>query len=398
MSFTKLGIPLKVGIVANEFFDTSIGRVGGFGWAAKRAAQVLSNHPESYCDVCFLTADKIGNGSEKKVSQDIPYVPLNGNRLQNFSKMFFSRIDILLTIDYRISYRGVFNALPFTPIVVWVRDPWSPQDVDKIMSLKIPGKEDVKPAGIYEKNTQQLSEYANRKFPKPPKVKLANKMPYMRESNEAVYGLPESEYVLPNPSVLDYTYVEIEKARKPTVIFLGRLDPIKRPWVFIELARKFPNVNFLMLGQNHFNGNNGWSLGEVPENVKMLGHVTGEEKLKLLSSAWVLVNTSIHEEAPVSVLEAFALETPVLSYEDWGGLVERYGITIGQHKGTGLEGLLDLEEALNRLLSNDELRRKYGKEARYYVETEHNNEIFLSSFRRICLDSGVEKASKCISV
>ncbi|WP_340106945.1 hypothetical protein [Rhodohalobacter sp. 8-1] len=32
---------LKVGIVANEFFDPAIGRVGGFGWAAKKQLMYL---------------------------------------------------------------------------------------------------------------------------------------------------------------------------------------------------------------------------------------------------------------------------------------------------------------------------------------------------------------------
>jgi len=399
MNLIKRDTPLKVGVVANEFFDKSIGRLGGFGWAARRAAEVLEKHPKSNSEVYFLTANEMSNGFVKKdLLQNTPLISLNGNRIHNFAKMFSIGVDILLAIDYRSTYRGVFNALPFTPIIVWVRDPRSPQDVEKINSLKIPGKLHLKPAGISENNTQQLSEYTNRKIPITPKMILANKMPHMKKTNEAVYGLPESDFVLPNPSVLDYSSVNIKKANKPTVIYLGRLDPIKRPWLFVALAKKFPDVDFLMLGQNHFDGPNGWSLEEVPENVKLLGHVTGEEKLKLLSSAWVLVNTSIHEESPVSVFEAFAFETPVLSYEDWGRLVERHGIAIGQRPGTGMEGLPELEEALHRLLSDDELRRKYGKAARSYVETEHNNETFLSSFRKICMASGVEKASRCLSV
>ena len=399
MNLTKTNKPLKIGIVANEFFDKNIGRLGGFGWAARRAAEVLENHPKSQSEICFLTADELSNGLVKKNAlENIPLITLNGSRFSNFAKMITSGIDVLLAIDYRSTYRGVFNALPFTPVIIWVRDPRSPKDDDKIMSLKIPGREYAKPAGISKKNTQQLFEYTRRNFPVTPKVVLANKMPHMKKTNMDVYGLPESDFILPNPSVLDYNSSNIEKAVKPTVIYLGRLDPIKRPWLFIELARKFPEVDFLMLGQNHFNDKDGWSLKEVPENVKMLGHVTGDKKLKLLSSSWILVNTSIHEESPVSVLEAFALETPVLSYEDWGGLVEKHGVSIGQRPGTGMEGLPDLEQALKNLLSNSSLRRKYGKEARSYVEKEHNDETFLSSFREICMASGVEMVSKYITV
>lgn len=391
---------LRVGIVTNEFFDQQIGRMGGFGWAARKAADVLKNHPKCNVDVCFITAENINsNGSSNgSVLSDIPLISLNGNRLHNIVKVQSRRIDVLLTIDYRSTYRAVFNALPFTPIITWVRDPRSPRDRKKILSLKIPGKENEKPAGINDINTQELSRYAKRRFPQSNKVALANKMPHMKKINQEVYDLPSSEFVLPNPSVVDYSSVKIKKARKPMVIFIGRLDPIKRPWLFIELARKFPSVDFLMLGQNHFTGENSWNVGDVPENLRLLGHITGKEKLEFLSSAWILVNTSIHEESPVSVLEALAYETPVISFEDQGRLVDRHGIAIGQRSGTGIEGLPDLEDALTLLLSDDDLRKSYGRAGRKYVENEHNDELFLSSFREICLASGVSKATKSINV
>ena len=40
----------------------------------------------------------------------------------------------------------------------------------------------------------------------------------------------------------------------PLVVFLGRLDPYKRPWLLVELARAFPGVNFVVAGQAHFSG------------------------------------------------------------------------------------------------------------------------------------------------
>lgn len=390
---------LRIGIVANEFFDPQIGRVGGFGWAAKKAADVFKHHPKCKAEVCFITADEMRNGSSGSAAKyETPLLSVQGNRFFNLIKLLPRKIDILLTIDYRSNYRTVFNALPFTPVITWVRDPRPPQDIEKINSLKIPDKKHITPAGIGTNNTRELARYRERSFPLSGNITLANKMPYMRKSNETVYGLPESEFILPNPSVVDYSAVKVKKSGKPTVIFMGRLDPIKRPWLFIELASKFPEVDFLVLGKNHFQGEGSWNAENVPVNVKLLGHVTGEEKYQILSSAWVFVNTSIHEESPVSVMEALAFETPVISYEDWGQLVSRHGIAIGQHQGTGIGGLPDLADALKLLLSDDDLRSKYGKAGREYVEREHNNEKFLSAFREICINSGVTKAAKSISI
>ena len=389
--------PLRIGIVANEFFDASIGRVGGFGWAARKAADVFVNHSACNAKVFFLTAEELDTDRSGSTElEGIPLISLYGNRLSNIAKLLPKKIDVLLTIDYRTTYRGVFNALPFTPIITWVRDPRSSRDIEKVMSLKIPGKEYTIPAGIGDTNTKELSMYKDRPFPFLNSVTLSNKMPYMKKTNEAVYGMPSSNAVLPNPSVVDYGSVRVQKSENPTVLFLGRLDPIKRPWLFIELARNFPDVSFLMLGENHFSIEESWEIDNVPENLKLLGHVTGLQKFEILSSAWVLVNTSIHEQSPVSVMEALAYETAVLSYEDWGGLVGRHGMAIGQHTGTGMAGLPDLTNALQFLLSNNEKRKYFGRAGRQYVEKEHNDEAFLAAFRDICLAAGVTKVRDAI--
>lgn len=389
---------LTVGIVANEFFDTNLGRVGGFGWAASRAADVLLNHQSSHTEVCYITPGKIdGADSKRKVSGGIPLHSIRGNRLQKLLQAIRVSADILLTIDFRGSYGSVFNALPFTPIITWVRDPRTQADIEKVQSLQLPGRENVQPAGIGVVSTQGLSSYNS--FPFKNRVTLANKMPHLKNTNHEVYHLPGSDWVLPNPSVVDYSSLEVCKSDKPSVVTIGRLDPIKRPWLFTELARKFPDVDFLMLGKSHFDvSEGGWEIDDVPENLKLLGHVTGAEKYKILSAAWIFVNTSIHEESPVSVFEALAYETPVVSYEDWGGIVNRYGISIGQHLGTGMEGLPDLESALKKFLNNEERRITCGKAGREYVQQTHNDSKFLKAFKTICLHAGVKRANSAFDV
>lgn len=390
--------PLRVGIVANEFFEPKIGRVGGFGWAAKNVAQLLKKHPYCNVDVSFLTTSSLENLSQKNLVVDgVPIITVNGNRFQKMLQMIQTNIDILLTIDYRSNYRGVFNILPFTPIITWVRDPRTMADIKKVNSLMIPGK-DVKPAGICALETQNLEAYKKRPFPLKNHVTLANKMPHMKETNEEVYSIPSSDWVLPNPNVVDYPNVKINKAKKPTIVYIGRLDPIKRPWLFVDLARQIPEANFLMLGKNHFEEEDGWTIDSIPENLELLGHVTGEDKYEILSSAWIFVNTSIHEESPVSVLEALAYETPLVCFEDWGGMVSRYGISIGQRPGNGLDGLPNLIDAVRQLLINEELRTEYGKKGRAYVEKVHNDEAFLTTFRDICINAGVKKAKDSILV
>ncbi|WP_340106944.1 glycosyltransferase family 4 protein [Rhodohalobacter sp. 8-1] len=345
----------------------------------------------------MTTGDLGGSSKENVVLDGIPVITVNGSRFQKALQIVRLEIDVILTIDYRCNYRGIFNILPFTPVITWVRDPRTQAVIEKVNSLKIPGK-NVEPAGICIPETRNLAAYRKRPFPLKNRVTLANKMSHLKEKNEDVYNIPGSEWVLPNPSVVDYSGVNVKKAEKPTVVFVGRLDPIKRPWLFVELARMFPEADFLMLGKNHFEEEDGWEINNVPENLKLLGHVTGEEKYQILSSAWIFVNTSIHEESPVSAFEALAYETPLVCFEDWGGIVSRHGISIGQRLGTGLDGMPDLVSAVKQLLNDEELRTKYGKRGRAFVEKEHNDEAFLTAFRELCIHTGVKRAKDSILV
>ncbi len=47
---------IKVGIVANEFFDRRLGRMGGFGWAAAQVASCFRDEPDVGVDPTTPTA------------------------------------------------------------------------------------------------------------------------------------------------------------------------------------------------------------------------------------------------------------------------------------------------------------------------------------------------------
>jgi glycosyltransferase involved in cell wall biosynthesis len=387
MSFSARQI--KVGIIANEFLNPKLGRLGGFGWAASQAARVFNTKSDGHFQAVFLSGELNKSNCPVTDSNGTRLILNSGIWYRDIFSLWREKIDILLTIDYRTSYNAVINALPGKPVVVWSRDPKTPDDYKKISTLRIPGLNDVKPAGIPAIRAEMLSRFVKGNLLFRRKVFLANKMKHISLKNTDTYWLPESPLVLPNPDVIDYNKHTARPSSHPRVVYLGRFDPIKRPWIFLELARKFPDVEFIMMGRNNFKCEGGWRPGSIPENVVMTGHLSGDEKYEMLSSAWVLVNTSIHEESPVSVFEALALETPVISYEDWGGIVQNYGVTIGRVPGTGMEGLPELTEAVQLLLTNHDLRKKLGKSGKDFVMREHNDGKFLDAFRVICEKAGL---------
>ena len=140
---------IKLGVVANEFFELSIGRMGGFGWATRQVANCFNTDPDLGVDVVFLAGDL-------RPDSDQPETLIHGSRLisrqQNrfeYARRIWSEgFDLILAIDYRANYRPLFRLLPRTPILVWVRDPRPPEDIVKINTTRIPGQENVRPKGI----------------------------------------------------------------------------------------------------------------------------------------------------------------------------------------------------------------------------------------------------------
>jgi glycosyltransferase involved in cell wall biosynthesis len=108
---------------------------------------------------------------------------------------------------------------------------------------------------------------------------------------------------------------QVAKEPKPTVVFLGRLVPMKRPqdalMAFRLLAERFPSARLWMIGdgpllprlQEH-----------APAGVTFLGRVSREELIERLARAHVLVATSVREGWGLNVSEAAACGIPSIAY------------------------------------------------------------------------------------
>lgn len=387
---TPAGQPrrIKVGVVANEFFDPQAGGMGGFGWAARRVARLFREQPGHGFEAVFLNRTlPPAPGGRRALADETPLF-VCGGRLSALRSVRALRLDLLLLIDYRPSYRFFAAALPRTPIVVWVRDPRTPEDVRKVNSLRIPGAHGEHPQGLQTVDCTSLAGVVrgSRLLARP--VLFATPAPSLAAKVPDTYGVnPPAVSFLPN--IIDLNPGEVTKSERPSVVFLGRLDPIKRPWLFAELAGRFPGVDFLFMGHSHFEGEGTWRASALPPNLRMLGHIDGAEKLRVLSSAWALVNTSVHEGLAVSFLEALKCETPLISCQNTEGLASRFGAYVGRWDGDGLAALPHFAEALGRLLQDAPARARLGREGRAWVTEVHSPAHFLDEFRRLCTDAGL---------
>lgn len=378
---------MKIGVVANEFFDRNLGRMGGFGWVAWAAARALRECSDH--EVVFLTTEFTLPQGEAISGETRLLAPTPGQlgKVGFVTRMRAERFDVLLTIDWRPHYTKLVTALPRVPLIVWVQDPRTTFDVKRVNSLKLPGSPET-PDGIgFIDCTSLRSVVLTSKLVGRPIV-MAGHASYLEEKLESTYGIrPWGYHFLPDPVRLPG--VEHNPESRPNAVYLGRMDPIKRPWLFFELAERNPDVDFHLLGQSHFTGRGGWTPTPAPPNLNLAGHVGEDAKFEYLSRAWLIVNTSIHEALPISYLEALSAGVPILSMQNPDEVASRFGEYVGRWDGDGREGMNHLSIALRRMVSDPKTSFARGSAGKDWVATNHNEFAFISQ-----LDTLVERHAR----
>lgn len=184
---------------------------------------------------------------------------------------------------------------------------------------------------------------------------------FIRPIVKEMYGLNYEPKFLPNPVRIPRR--KLKKAEDPTVCFLARWDLQKRPEIFFELAKKFPDVKLIAMGKAHDKKRDGYfrkRYKDIP-NLWMTGFVSEEEKSRILEKSWIMINTSIRECLPIAFLEASAHECAILSSENPDGFASNFGFHVKND---------NFEEGLKFLLEKNRWK-KLGKKGYEYVKETH---------------------------
>jgi glycosyltransferase involved in cell wall biosynthesis len=158
-----------------------------------------------------------------------------------------------------------------------------------------------------------------------------------------------------------------ENEKDGSVVWAGSLRAIKRPELFLEIARRLPGRRFVLIGggipSSPSFGRTIVGAAAGLENLTVTGHVHRDVLEGYLRKASLLVNTSSFEGFPNAFLEAWTCHTPILSFVDVDGLLEteRVGVVCGD--------LDDMVDQITRLLDDEQDRLDMGRRARRLVET-----------------------------
>jgi len=158
------------------------------------------------------------------------------------------------------------------------------------------------------------------------------------------------------------------------VVFLARLHQRKRPGAFVEMAAKLVHrgvaADFILAGPDEGEADQVLALiraSEADKRIRWIGPVDPSETDALLREARVFVLPSIGEVFPMSILEAFAAGTPVVTTSSLGiaSKCRDYGAAVVT------DGTVDaLSDAVSEILSSSHLSSELRAGARRFLEAE----------------------------
>lgn len=323
---------MRICLISVEIF--AWGKYGGFGRAtrligrelARRGVEVIAVVPQRKGQAAVEELDGIRVLGFKP--KDIPRLP------QLFRQ---ANADIYHSQEPSLGTYLAMRAMPERKHIVTFRDPRDAQDWRIEFSLPSVSPMQVISNWLYEDNplVARAVRRADGRFAAARMI-----IPKARKK----YQLKEDPLFLPTPVDVPARF---EKAAIPTVCFVSRWDKRKRPEIFFELAREFPQVRFLAAGQSRdpeYDRQLRREYAQLP-NLEMLGFIDqfqSDALSRLLGKSWILANTAAREGLPNSFIEAAAHGCAILSAVDPDGFASRFGYPVQNDDFTaGLRCLLE---------------------------------------------------------
>lgn len=169
---------------------------------------------------------------------------------------------------------------------------------------------------------------------------------------------------------------------RDTVLWLGRMDRFhKRPLLALEIARRCPDVPFLLIANRSDAAVESEVRATCPPNVTLRDYVPRSEIGAYYRRARVFLSTGAteHEGFPNVLLEAAACGTPIVSLENFDNFLTTSGC------GIATDG--DLEQAaiaVRQLWASTVTWQSFADRGRAYVEQHHSLRNCVTAFTEVC--------------
>lgn len=371
---------MKIALLIDEYFGGANTAFGGYGFLARYYIAKYINGHDIELNVILGQSRKIHEVEENIVDNVKIYrLPAKSNIIKNWLRK--QNYDLFCSIELTNPSYKILRYVKHKNLLLWIQDP-RPESVWKkireTMSLALD-------PCIVDSRVPRLI----RKLYRQNRVKFISQGISLIPLAEKLYNvnLTQNTKVVRNPINIDYNFKFDLKAKKQQVIFLGRLEPQKRAWIFCEIAKNLPQYEFIVLGRFFRDEEKNKKLLENYidngiNNLHFKGLVEGDEKMKIIKESRLLINTSIWEGIPISWLEALQYGTLIVSDLNNENLPSNFGKFIGTFNGDGFDSVDKFCKEIVEMMTDDSLYESKALQAIDYVRANHGVETFINSFKQ----------------
>jgi glycosyltransferase involved in cell wall biosynthesis len=382
---------IKVGLIIDEYFGALGTAYGGYGMLARH--YVAKYLPNEEIEVEVLLRKQNGKYRHPFAKKHI----VDGVVVWQPPSAFWCRrwlerqnYDVYLGIEITHDILK-YDESRKRCLIHWIQDPRPWCEWAEILTVKLFPERCYWNSALYDL-VNKLYQFG--------RVRFITQGHCLNEKAKDLYRLRYDvpiEYV-PNPVEIDHDFSVDMHQKKNSILFIGRIESVKRGWLFCEIAKKMSEYEFYVLGQTFRElENNEKIIGPYRQgipNLHFVGHVEGEEKERYLKDAKILVNTSIHEAIPIAYLEALAYGTLLVSCINAEDLPEKFGVYVGKVLGDGFDKVDLFVDGIRSIISNEERRKETARQAVAYIKENHSIKRFQDTMRTIVKEEAQKRRER----
>jgi len=232
----------------------------------------------------------------------------------------------------------------------------------------LPGRQDIRyrrDRWLFERGLRRVDRLV---------VQNPTQQRYCRDNYDLPSTLIASCYALPATS---------RPGHGKSVLWVGSMHRNKRPELFLELASRLPQWQFVMVGGPAGGHGDAEFFAEIRQMAKRLPNVecTGFLPLAQVEAyfdrAAVLVNTSTHEGIPNTFLQAWARGIPSVAFVDTGARLHDAPV----YRIAG--NIEDMVAEIERLQRDEIYHRRSSTRCREYFTRTHSPDGVLSQYAQL---------------
>lgn len=158
-----------------------------------------------------------------------------------------------------------------------------------------------------------------------------------------------------------------------SIFTIGRISKQKNPDLFNEIAKKFPKIKFIWIGDGNLRSE------LTSKNIEVTGWLQRNEAIKLAMKSNFFILTSLWEGLPISLLESMFLGKECFV----SNVIGNKDVIEDGVNGFICSDLSDFENKIKNLILNRKMGEKIAESARLDILKKYNTKVMASEYKKI---------------